>query len=183
MGLIIAPFLLSASAPAQEPQPKETLRDGYSIHQSVDLGGRVVDTSGSGAMYDTLVNLQSGPRILSQSLDMHAAPNTDHPFFDELTESSSGYGGDPYDVTSLRLSKGKLYRLPRPVPTRPPVFRLRPARQSAGPSGGQFERLHISAGYELATPVQHGAADDRCRTHVISYFEDQFPHRIFSQYR
>ncbi len=110
IGLIIAPFLLSASAPAQEPQPKETLKDGYSIHQSVDLGGRVVNSSGSGAMYDTLVNLQSGPRILNQSLDMHAAPNTYHPLFDDLMESSSGYGGDPYDVTSLRLSKGKLYR-------------------------------------------------------------------------
>src|ERR1035437_4839845 len=110
MGLALAPFLLSASAPAQDSQPKETIKDGYAIHQSVDLGVRVVDSSGSGAMYDTLVNLQSGPRILSQTLDMHAVANTYHPFFDDLMESSSGYGGDPYNVTTLRMSKGKLYR-------------------------------------------------------------------------
>src|ERR1039457_6484145 len=86
MGLALAPFLLSASAPAQEPQPKETIEDGYTIHQSIDLGVRVADTSGSLPMYDTLVNLQSGPRILSQTFDMHAVANTSHPFFDDLME-------------------------------------------------------------------------------------------------
>jgi hypothetical protein len=110
IGLALGPVLLSTSAPAQDPQPKETTAGGYTIHQSIDLGGRVVDTSGSNAMYDTLVNLQSGPRILSQTLDMHAVANASHPFFDDLSESSSGYGGDPYDVTTLRMSKGKIYR-------------------------------------------------------------------------
>jgi hypothetical protein len=109
VGLALAPFLLSASALAQDPPPKETIEGGYTIHQSVDLGVRVVDSSGSGAMYDTLVNLQSGPRILSQTLNMHAVAGTYHPFFDDLMESSSGYGGDPYDVTTLRMSKGKVY--------------------------------------------------------------------------
>ena len=110
VGLAFAAVLLSASASAQEEKPKETVADGYTIHQSVDLGGRVVDSSGSGPMYDTLVNLQSGPRILSQSLDMHAVSGAYHPLFDDLMESSSGYGGDPYDVTTLRMSKGKIYR-------------------------------------------------------------------------
>jgi hypothetical protein len=110
MGLALAPFLFSASAPAQDSPPKETIKDGYAVHQSVDLGVRVVDSFGSGAMYDTLVNLQSGPRILSQTLDMHAVVNTYHFFFDDLMETSSGYGGDPYNVTTLRMSKGKLYR-------------------------------------------------------------------------
>lgn len=128
IGLALAPFFLSASAPAQDAQqknaqqndaqkndsqqkdqPKETTADGYTVHQSVDLGVRVADSSGSGPMYDTLVNLQSGPRILSQAIDMHAVAGTYHPFFDDLIESSTGYGGDPYDVTSLRMSKGKLY--------------------------------------------------------------------------
>src|SRR5450755_1111570 len=112
MGLALAPLLWSASAPAQEPQPqpKDTTEGGYTIHQSIDLGARVVDTSGSNAMYDTLVNLQSGPRVLSQTLDMHSVANAYHPLFDDLMESSSGYGGDPYDVTTLRMSKGKVYR-------------------------------------------------------------------------
>src|ERR1039457_4804776 len=112
MGLALAPLLWSASAPAQDPQPqpKETIKGGYTIHQSIDLGARVVNTSGSGEMYDTLVNLQSGPRLLGQTLDMHSVANAYHPIFDDLMESSSGYGGDPYDVTTLRMSKGKVYR-------------------------------------------------------------------------
>ena len=110
MGLALAPFLLSASAQTPDPQPKETTAGGYTIHQSIDFGGRVVDTAGSNAMYDTLVNLQSGPRILSQTFDIHALANSSHPLFDDLSESSSGYGGDPYDVTTLRMSKGKIYK-------------------------------------------------------------------------
>src|ERR1039458_7423178 len=82
MALVLAPFLWSASAVAQDPQPKdqpkETVSDGYTIHQSVDLGVRVVDTSGSSGMYDTLVNLQSGPRILGQTLDMHSVAGAYH---------------------------------------------------------------------------------------------------------
>ena len=109
-GLTLAPLLLSASAQTQDPQPKETTADGYTIHQSFDLGGRVVNSSGSSAMYDTLVNLQTGPRILGQTVDMRAVANTYHPLFDDLMESSSGYGGDPYDLTTLRMSKGKVYR-------------------------------------------------------------------------
>jgi hypothetical protein len=113
-GLALAALLLLAAGAwgqdAKTPTPPERIDDGYSVHQSIDVGGRVVDSSGSGAMYDTLVNLQSGPRILSQSIDLHAAPNSKHLFFDTLTASNSGYGGDPDDVTTLRISKGKVYR-------------------------------------------------------------------------
>src|SRR5271165_402269 len=79
IGMALA-LLLPAGAAAQDPAPpKDTIKDGYAIHQTADLGGRVVGTSGSGAMYDTLVNLQSGPRILGQTLDMHAVAGTPHP--------------------------------------------------------------------------------------------------------
>jgi hypothetical protein len=116
-GLVLAALLFATSLWAQDAQTttakdkdKDRIEDGYAVHQSIDFGGRIVDSSGSGAMYDTLVNLQSGPRILSQSIDLHAVPNSKHLFFDTLTASNSGYGGDPDDVTSLRVSKGKLYR-------------------------------------------------------------------------
>jgi len=36
---------------------------GYLIHQSIEAGYRISDTTGSSTMYDTLVNLQTGPRI------------------------------------------------------------------------------------------------------------------------
>lgn len=109
--LLAGAFLLSATSAAQDAPPQEKIEGGYVIHQSVDLGVRVAETSGSPGMYDTLVNLQSGPRILGQTLNLHVVANTYHPLFDDLMESSSGYGGDPYDVTTLRMSKGKVYRL------------------------------------------------------------------------
>jgi hypothetical protein len=41
---------------------------------------------------------------------MRAVANSYHPLFDDLMESSSGYGGDPSNVTALRLSKGRIYK-------------------------------------------------------------------------
>ena len=60
-------------------------------------------------MYDTLVNFQSGPRILDQSLEMIAVDPAKAPLFDHLSTTSFGYGGDPYDVTFLNFSKGRIY--------------------------------------------------------------------------
>lgn len=102
--------LASASAQSTTP-PKETIKDGYAMHQSWDLGGHIADYSGSKAVYDTMVNLQSGPRILNQSLEMHAVGGTKqkYPFFDTLYTGSTGYGGDPNSFSTLRMSKGKIY--------------------------------------------------------------------------
>ncbi len=104
----MAILLFTAIAAAQDP-PKETTAGGYLIHQSLDFGGHIADISGSAAMYDTLVNVQSGPRLLSQSLDMHATGATAFPFFDTLMMTNAGYGGDPNDMTMLRIGKKKVY--------------------------------------------------------------------------
>src|SRR5215831_18928342 len=55
----------SASSGAP-PEGWET--GGYQIHQSIELGYRASDVTGSQAMYDTLIDLRSGPRIFEQSL-------------------------------------------------------------------------------------------------------------------
>src|ERR1035441_7002246 len=89
-GLTGAVLLFAAGALGQDAQtaaPPERIQDGYAVHQTIDVGGRAVDSSGSGAMYDTLVNLQSGPRILSQSINVHAVAGTYHPLFVDLMES------------------------------------------------------------------------------------------------
>ena len=70
-GAAVAVFVMMAGiAVAQNPTPPAPATEsqvsapaGYTIHQSVDLGGRITNLNGSGAMYDTLVNLQSGPRV------------------------------------------------------------------------------------------------------------------------
>jgi hypothetical protein len=79
------------------------------VHQSIEVGGRITNVSGSQAMWDTLVNQGSGGRVLGQSLEMHSVNNAKTPFFDNLTTSSTGYGGDAIDVTRLKMSKGRWY--------------------------------------------------------------------------
>jgi hypothetical protein len=83
--------------------------DGYMLHESIDLGGHVATIYGSDAMYDTLVNEQSGPRILGEIFDLRALPQTKNTLVDRLKVFTTGLGGDPYDIAKLDASKGKLY--------------------------------------------------------------------------
>jgi hypothetical protein len=95
-----------AAAPPAEPDGITS--GGYQIHSSVELGYRSNDVTGSGDMYDTLVNLQTGPRILDQTLTMQSV---DHQglLFDNLYLNSVGWGGDPNNYARLRADKNKWY--------------------------------------------------------------------------
>lgn len=108
------PATAAASAAASLPPaaplaPEQAPGNGYAIHQTADLGGHIVGVSGSGAMYDTLVNLHSGPRILGQTFTMHALPGSKHFLVDSLSASGNGFGGDPINFARLSFFKGKLY--------------------------------------------------------------------------
>ena len=97
------------AAPIPKPDGQMTVPNGYSIHQSVDLGGRIAAKTGGGAMYDTLVNLQSGPRVLGETFELHALPGKKNTLVDSLSAIGSGFGGDPNSFTKLDFSKGKVY--------------------------------------------------------------------------
>src|ERR1035438_8319262 len=106
----IAVLLTAGIAAAQDaPALPSGTQNGYAIHNTVDLGGHIVGVTGSGSMYDTLVNIHSGPRILGQTFTMHALPGTKHGLFDDLTAFSGGFGGDPNNFAKMDISKGKLY--------------------------------------------------------------------------
>jgi hypothetical protein len=97
-------------APADPtPEAKMTTPVGYMIHQSVDLGGRIANKTGSQAMYDNLVNLQSGPRVQNESFEMRALPGKKGGLVDSLTAVGSGFGGDPVNFARMSASKGKIY--------------------------------------------------------------------------
>ena len=111
-GMAAAILVLTAgTAVAQLPifVSHQTAPDGYSLHESIDLGGHVANVDGSGAMYDTLVNQQSGPRILGESYDLRALPGTKNTLVDHLKAFTSGLGGDSNNLAKLDFSKGKLY--------------------------------------------------------------------------
>jgi hypothetical protein len=106
-----AALLAQSSGPAQNPaEPDGMNTAGYLVHSSIEAGYRSTDVTGSGAMYDTLLNLQSGPRLLEQTLSMHSL---DHQglLFDDLYLNSFGWGGDPNNALRLRADKGKWYNL------------------------------------------------------------------------
>src|ERR1700678_1008670 len=72
--IVCSPKTLFAQTPPAPPAPAApaesdgVTRGGYQIHQSIELGYRSTDTTGSGDMYDTLGNLPRGPRLLEQRL-------------------------------------------------------------------------------------------------------------------
>jgi hypothetical protein len=101
--------LLGQNVPGTPTASGERTRDGYTIRETADLGGHIAKINGSGAMYDTLVNIHSGPRVLGQTLDLHALPDSKHFLFDTLSGFTTGIGGDPNTVALLRFSKGKGY--------------------------------------------------------------------------
>ena len=95
------------AAPLPAPATTVSVPTGYSVHNTVDLGGRIADNSGSAAMYSTLVNLQSGPRVQGETFTLRALPGTKNPLVDSLSIFSTGFGGDPNLVTRLNAYKGK----------------------------------------------------------------------------
>jgi hypothetical protein len=100
----------SGASPNQAAEPEGVSSGGYLIHSSVELGYRYNDVTGSGNMYDTLVNLHTGPRFLDETLSMQSL---DHQgvLFDDLSLNSFGWGGDPNNALRLRADKNKWYNL------------------------------------------------------------------------
>ncbi len=100
---------IAAAQDTTPPTPTDNVRFGYTIHQAVDMGGHIADHSGSSAVYATMVNQHSGPRVLDFSLDMRSVKPTNTFLFDRLTANGFGYGGDPNSVSLLNASKGRIY--------------------------------------------------------------------------
>jgi len=96
--------------PARPAEPDGVTAGGYQIHSSIELGYRSNDVTGSQDMYDTFVNLRTGPRILDQTLTMQSVDHQGMPF-DNLYLNSVGWGGDPNNYMRLRAEKDKWYNL------------------------------------------------------------------------
>jgi len=111
--VVLLNFSLSAQTPGSGTSPAPATpevveRGGYVIHQTAEIGYRVSDITGSELMYNTLVDLRSGPRFLEQSLSMQSQ-NHDGLFFDNLFVNSYGWGGDPNNGLRMRMDKNKWY--------------------------------------------------------------------------
>ena len=105
--LLMATGIGSAQTTTSVDQPAAP--KGYSLHEAIDLGGHAASIAGSGAMYNTVVNMHSGPRVLGETFQLHALPGTKHMLVDSLTAFSDGFGGDPANFATLNFNKGKYY--------------------------------------------------------------------------
>src|SRR5581483_4523541 len=106
-GIPLCIFMWQSLAGAQ--QETEGASEGnYNIKQSIEFGGRLTDIKGDANTYDTFVNLHEGPRLLGFTTEMHSL-NHAGLAFDNLYFSNFGYGGDPNDVSRLRVSKNRWY--------------------------------------------------------------------------
>ncbi len=80
----------------------------FNIQQSIEAGYRTSYINGNTDTYDTFVNLGPGLRLFDYTVDMRSLDH-DGSLFDNLNFSNFGYGGDPNDVTRLRVDKNKWY--------------------------------------------------------------------------
>ena len=107
--IVVAVLFLSPAARAQAPDESKGIDAGnYNIHQSVEFGYRASEINGNLNTYNTFENLGSGVRLFNSTFEMRSLDH--HGFlFDNLSVSNFGYGGDPNDVTRLRIGKNKWY--------------------------------------------------------------------------
>ena len=95
----------------------------------MEFGYRVSDITGSVQMYNTLVDLRTGPRFLEQSLSMQSQ-NHDGLLFDNLFVNSYGWGGDPNNGLRARVEKNSWYDFRANFRRDQTGFRLQPSGQS-----------------------------------------------------
>ena len=108
--IFIVALLLSPAARAQDDtgELKGINSGDYNIHSSIEAGYRASEINGNQNTYDTFENLGSGLRLFDYTLEMRSLDHKGF-LFDNLSFSNFGYGGDPNDVTRLRIQKNKLY--------------------------------------------------------------------------
>lgn len=108
--IFVVALFLSPAARAQDDsgESKGINSGGYNIHQTIEFGYRASEISGNMDTYNTFENLGSGLRLFDYSLSMRSIDHNGF-LFDNLTFSNFGYGGDPNDVSRLRIEKNKVY--------------------------------------------------------------------------
>jgi hypothetical protein len=107
---VLAVFFFGPASRAQDnsDEVKGVDSGNYNVQQTVELGYRGNWINGNQDTYDTFVDLGSGPRLLNYTLNMRSL-NHQGLLFDNLNFSNFGYGGDPNDVSRLRIEKNKWY--------------------------------------------------------------------------
>jgi hypothetical protein len=104
-----APVPAAAQTTTPAPDvPQGKTQGNYVIQESVEAGYRDSLINGNLQNYDTFEDYSSGMRLFDYTFDMRSV-NHSGVLFDNLSFSNFGYGGDPNDVSRLRIQKNKWY--------------------------------------------------------------------------
>jgi hypothetical protein len=104
-------LLLAAPSVGLAQQQTEGIDSGnYNIKHSAEFGYRWTDFTGNQDVFQTFVNLGQGPRLMGHTLEMRSL---DHRglLFDDFYLTNFGYGGDPENLSILRVNKNKWFNL------------------------------------------------------------------------
>jgi hypothetical protein len=83
--------------------------DGYNIVNSFETGYRFREVGGNLGKYRSDVNFGNGVRLLGSNLSVHSREGRGK-YFDELLLNTQGLGDDPYQFSSFRVQKNRIYR-------------------------------------------------------------------------
>ena len=106
--IFIAALALAHACFGQGTDDKGIDQGNYNIRQSLEFGYRANWVNGNQDTYNTFVHLAEGVRLLDFTVDMRSLDHNGL-LFDNLNFSNFGYGGDPENVTRLRIQKNKIY--------------------------------------------------------------------------
>src|SRR5918993_2217047 len=81
----------------------------YNIVNSFETGYRFRTVGGNLGKYRSDVNYGNGVRLLGSRLSVHSKEGHGG-YFDELLLNTQGLGNDPYQFSSLRIQKNRLYK-------------------------------------------------------------------------
>lgn len=97
-------------APTTEPVGSARGQDvsGYNVVNSFETGYRFRSVGGNLGKYRSDVNFGNGVRLLGSSLSVHSREGQGG-YFDELLLNTQGLGNDPYQSSSLRIRKNRMY--------------------------------------------------------------------------
>ena len=101
------PVVAPTNAPVGHPRGQDV--DGYNIVHSFETGYRFRDVGGNLGKYRSDVNFGNGIRLLGSTLSVHSKEGQGK-YFDELLLNTQGLGNDPYQFSSFRVNKNRLYR-------------------------------------------------------------------------
>ena len=135
-------LLLSPAVRGQDDsgEPRELIRAITIFIRPSTSGIEPTKSTATRTPTTPLMNLGPGVRLFDYTLDMRSLDHNGL-LFDNLSFTNFGYGGDPNDVTRLRIEKNKWYDFRLALPSRQEFLGLQSLGQPAEPGRPEPARV------------------------------------------